>query len=107
MNQNLKDTVRFFYKLIASQKSRLEYGSHDRKRIRAQIDANQKPTGYRVDWILKSSNEIIILLGQLAKDFNNMYPEDKISSDDYSDVLSTAINKIKRFTKKTEEDDDE
>jgi hypothetical protein len=102
MNSDTKEAVRFFYKLLIDQKNRLEYGSQDRERIKTQIENDQSPTGYRVDWILSSSNKVILLLGEMSREFNNTYPDDKISSDDFLDVLTTAIKKIKNAIKKEE-----
>ncbi|MDE2425701.1 MAG: hypothetical protein KGO96_07325 [Elusimicrobia bacterium] len=84
MDIQLRQASKLFYDIIVDNENRLRNSTKDRERIKQQIANNQKPTGYRAVWLFKSSMKIIVLLGELSKQFNETYPQDKISTMDRS-----------------------
>jgi hypothetical protein len=89
------------HKLVTNDQAKLRWGSMQRQKIKTVIDAGHQPSpGYRVDWLQNTAMEIIGLLRQKAHEFNTLFPHDRISTEDFLDVLNTAVLKIRNFVNK-------
>lgn len=92
------EIMQTFQKVIQHNKDRLEFGLLDRERIKAQIENGERPTGYRVKAIMEGSSKIIELLSEISINFNQSHSKDRMSNQDFIDILLTAIQKIKDAT---------
>jgi hypothetical protein len=81
-------------KLLEQSKDRLARGAQLRAAMQRQIEAGLTPTGYRADFLDKTSREIVEWLCAAAEKFNKDHPDDMCSTADFLDILMTARNKI-------------
>lgn len=78
------------YRAVADNGARLARGQMLRQMMFEQIEAGEKPQGYRADWIRASAMRLIKELSACANEFNEAYSDDRISSLDLVDVVATA-----------------
>jgi hypothetical protein len=90
MNETAKNANRIILKFVTDKEAKLRYGARIRAQMQEQISQGIEPKGYRVDWILKTVTQMFGWLSERAAEFNAAHPQDAISADDFSDVLSTA-----------------
>lgn len=102
MNKNL-DKADFarsvFLRATTTTQHRLANGAQLRREIQRQLDNDEDPTGYRVDWLKTSSKRVIAELGRIADEFNETHPEDLTSLNDLGDILSTALEMLRTAAK--------
>ena len=91
----LQQAADFFYHLVCNNEKRLQNGLSERERIKKQIQNGDRPSGYRAEWLRKSSARVITLLQEIAQEFDTIYTTDKFSALDLIDILSTTQRKIK------------
>jgi len=90
-----KNASRILLKFVSDKEAKLRYGAKLRVEMQATIGRGENPTGYRVEWILKTVTELFTWLGNKAAEFNSEHPQDAVSTDDFSDILATAQARIK------------
>lgn len=95
MNETARNAHRILLRFITDKEAKLRYGARLRAMMQEAIGRGESPTGYRVDWILKTVTEMFAWLAVKAGEFNAAHPQDAISADDLSDVLSTAQMRLK------------
>lgn len=95
MNETAKNASRILLKFVTDRDAKLRYGAKLRNMMQETISRGEEPKGYRVDWILKTVNEMFQWLSTKAAEFNAQYPQDAISADDFSDVLATASTRLR------------
>ena len=95
MNETAKNANRIILKFVTDKEGKLRYGARIRAMMQEAISRGEEPKGYRVDWILKTVTEMFGWLSVKAAEFNAAHPQDAISSDDFSDVLSTAQMRLR------------
>jgi hypothetical protein len=95
MNETARNANRIILKFVTDKDAKLRYGARLRAMMQEAISRGEEPKGYRVDWILKTVTEMFAWLATKAAEFNAAHPQDAISADDFSDVLSTAQMRIK------------
>lgn len=83
-------------KLHAQNDKRLNRGLAKRKEMIQKLNKGIQPKGYRVEWLKDSAYEIIDVLDEMAREFNNLHQDDKVSTLDLIDILSTALNFLKK-----------
>src|SRR5580692_5297223 len=81
-------------KLASYQKQALRNGYRDREAMHAALEAGLEPDCYRVRWLKDSVIKICKLLEQLAVEFNEENANDRCSSLDLADALSTTLSHI-------------
>jgi hypothetical protein len=95
MNDTAKNANRIILKFITDKEAKLRYGAKLRAEMQEMLGRGEEPKGYRVEWILRTVNELFTWLGEKAAEFNAAHPQDAISVDDFSDVLATAQMRIR------------
>jgi hypothetical protein len=85
-----------FTTLVTTNVDRLRTGYKRREIMHKDIAAGKEPTGYRADFLRSSVKKVVGLLDDLAVEFNTLYQDDRISLHDFTDILQTTINYIKK-----------
>ena len=93
-DKTLKNANKILIKFITDIDAKVQYGLKQRKLMFEQIEKGIQPTGYRIDFINQSVREIFDLLLKRAKDFNEKHPQDRLSTEDFMDILATAQHRI-------------
>lgn len=70
---------------------RLRHGQQMRTAIHNAMAEGKSPENYRVDWLKRSVRRLFNELEVIAKDFNDQHQDDRISGDDLSDLLASAL----------------
>jgi len=104
-DDRLQEASDFFYHLVCNNEKRLKNGLAERERIRKQIQNGEQASGYRAQWLRKSSTRVIHLLQDIAREFDSIYTTDRFSALDLIDVLSTAKKKIESNLSQEDEED--
>lgn len=81
-------------KLITDKEARLRYGMKKRAEMIAAVQRGEEPTGYRAEWLKETVRAVFRLMASQAAMFNTVHPRDRISTNDFIDVLNTAIGKL-------------
>jgi len=81
---------------VKENDQRLAKGFALRKQMIKALKEGQTPTGYRPEWIKKSSQKVIQLLKSIAYDFNFQHEDDKTSVLDMVDILNSAVSYLKK-----------
>jgi hypothetical protein len=85
---------RAFKKLLEENKDQLARGAALRRRMQQELAAGIAPTGYRAEFLDRTSREIITHLCAAAERFNAEHPDDLFSSADALDVLATTSRRL-------------
>jgi hypothetical protein len=96
MDETYINANQILYRFRTDKNAKLRHGAKLRAEMVALLQQGKEPSGYRVDWIVETVNELIAWLGTRAVEFGQRYPQDAVSADDLSDVLATAQSRIKR-----------
>jgi hypothetical protein len=91
-------TIRVFVKLAQDREDRLQRGARLRKEMHKALESGENPVGYRVSWIKESSLSIIDLLSDIAKEFDRQHIDDKCSSIDLLDIVTTVFGLLKKHS---------
>lgn len=97
-DQTLRNANAILIRFITDIDSKLRYGSKQRQNYLEAIDRGEEPKGYRVEYICKTVEQLIGWLSIKAKEFNDKYPQDRISVEDLMDILATTHAKLKSKT---------
>lgn len=95
MNDTARNANKILLRFIVDKDAKLRYGARLRAQTQEAIGRGESPTGYRVDWILKTVTEMFAWLAERAAEFNAAHPQDAISADDFSDVLATGQMRLR------------
>lgn len=91
----IKFSIAVFSRLLTTKMDRLERGVQLRKQMHEAIKRGEKPTGYRAKWLKDSALEMVSVLGEIARKFDEKFPDDRASVSDLMDVLATTMGLIK------------
>jgi hypothetical protein len=94
-DESSQSAVAILLKYRTDVQARLEYGRRARQAMHKTISQGTEPTGYRPEWIKSTVRALFGFLASKSAEFNILWPQDRISSDDFADILNTAINKLK------------
>ena len=95
MNDTAKKANLIILRFVTDKEAKLRYGAKLRTQMQEAIGRGEDPSGYRVDWICRTTAELFAWLSTKAAEFNSAHPQDCISADDFSDVLATAQSRLK------------
>lgn len=99
-DEQLKTAAGILHRVVTDNGAKLQYGSMKRSEIKAQLRKNQKVSGYRVEWLRNTRDEIIKVMEKAALDFNNANRHDRISVTDMNDALTTTQYALEVYSKK-------
>jgi hypothetical protein len=91
----LKTANRVFINHVKSIHTPLSHGIALREQMINELNAGKIPTSYRYKWIRSSSDQMLKLLGQFVRDFNQEHPEDCASTLDIEDITAYVLNILK------------
>lgn len=98
MRPDIEYAVEILSKLAsATDEERLAYGQVMRQEISDMLKRGQTPAGYRWDWLVASSKQLMELLQMMADDFNKAHPHDMASTLDILDILAMTTSNIKQI----------
>lgn len=89
-----------FQTLVNKNNKSIQKSVETRKELSEQIKRGEEPTGERAEWIRASAHRLVNELEQIAKDFNEEYPDQRCSAQDLMDVLATTTAWFKKATSK-------
>jgi len=99
MDEDAKSASLVLLRFVTDKEAKLRYGAKLRASMQASISRGEEPSGYRVEWILQTVSDIFTWLGTRAAEFNAKHPQDRVSADDFSDILATASARLKKSRK--------
>jgi hypothetical protein len=67
---DLRQSANLLYNIILKNEKRMQTGIAERNRLKKQIAQNQRPSGYRADFLRDSAKRVINLLNECGRDFN-------------------------------------
>ncbi len=79
-----------------TQEERLENGRLRREEMRTEIKNGIQPTGPRATWLKNCASEVIELLKHQGQEFNDTNADDRVSVDDWIDIITTVLHWLKR-----------
>jgi hypothetical protein len=99
--ERCKIATNIFYKLATatSKDARLRYGAKQRELINEAVSKGNDIDHYRIEWLEKSSMEVIKTLLLVSKKFDTNYFFDMISLNDLKDVLNHALKRLETYKK--------
>lgn len=89
-DQTIINANRILLRFATDTEAKVRYGLRQRQELKEAVRRGETPTGYRVDFINKASRDMFTFLSQKAQEFNAAYPQDRMNTDDFSDILMTA-----------------
>lgn len=92
----IQQVVDIFCSLLNQRETRLANGARLRKEMHETLEAGERPTGYRPDWVRISALRMVHELQKLGLEFNDEHKNDQCSLGDLMDVLTTAMNHLKK-----------
>lgn len=98
MDDTAKKANLILVRFVTDIETKIRYGQKQRQIMVEALEKGENPRGYRVDWISKTANQIIGFLGDRGAEFNNSFPQDRISTEDFADVLATAQARLRSKT---------
>lgn len=84
-------TTNVLINALHSHAAKLKHGSELRDEIHEALASGVEPNHYRVEWIKDSVVQIFGQLEEIAREFNRNHPEDRCSTEDYNDILASAL----------------
>jgi hypothetical protein len=85
------------YRVVSDKSQALQRGARDRARIEQTIGRGEVPYGHRVDWLQETAEALNQVLLTKAREFNERFPGDCISVDDFLDALATLAGGYRNF----------
>lgn len=98
MDDTAKKANLILVRFVTDIETKVRYGQRQRNAMVEALNRGEDPRGYRVEWISKVANQVISLLGERGIEFNTAYPQDRISTEDFQDVLATAQARLRAKT---------
>jgi len=92
-------TMRTLARVLKHERQRLETGYALREHIHQQLSVGQEPEHYRVEWLRDAVSKVIDTLMTIGSDFNRDHPDDKASTADLVDILSSTIATIRMHSR--------
>jgi hypothetical protein len=93
--------VKVLHRYVTSSDTRLRYGQLQRRDMKDDIENGVKPTGYRAEWLVSTTDALLDVLIEASRQFNASYHFDMISTNDMRDVLIGLLDQIDSKTKKS------
>ena len=90
----IEATASALYRIVTSSEVKLQWGTIKRREIQDAIKQGKKVSGYRVEWLRKSSSRLVDELSKIAEEFNRIYKWDHASAQDLVDILATTIQRF-------------
>jgi len=88
--------------VVQRRKEKFETANILRTQMVRQINAGQKPTGYRAHWHYESAKELRDKLVEIATRFNAEHPYDVATITDLIDILHTTAGQFKQAIQGTD-----
>lgn len=95
----LRAVAAILYDVRTSDTIKLRWGREKRDQLRDAEKRGDKLDGYRAEWLKSCRHEVLMALSKSAEDFNEKYPHDRISTQDFIDVLSGTARALVRAQK--------
>jgi hypothetical protein len=89
--------------VVTNNEIKLNYGYRLRQEIKTAVDKKERAAGYRAEWLNCAIRDIISCLSVISEQFNKRYPQDRVSSHDFVDILLSSIARIKATAKERED----
>jgi hypothetical protein len=91
-----KKANQILLRFVTDIEGKLRYGARIRLQMHETLNRGEDPNNYRSEFIAKASTELFGWLALKAEEFNELYPHDRMSSEDFSDILATAQFKLSK-----------
>jgi len=85
-----QNATRILIKFVSDVEAKVRYGLRQRQLYHEAVERGEEPKNYRSDFLNKMANDAIGWLAERAREFNATYPQDRLSIEDFKDVLITA-----------------
>jgi len=95
-DKTLRNSVSVLHRFVGDTEGKLRFGLRVREQLRQALLRGEKPDSYRLDWLVSASDAVFAVLGEMARQFNDDNPQDRISRQDLLDVLLTSVNRLKK-----------
>lgn len=86
----MKNANRILLKFVADIDGKVKYGLRQRQAYFEALERGEEPNNYRIEFISKTANQAIGWLAERAVEFNRQFPQDRLSAEDFKDILATA-----------------
>lgn len=86
----MKNANRILLRFVTDQEGKVRYGLRQRQAYFEAMERGEEPKGYRVEFVSQTANQIFSWLAERAQEFNRQYPQDRLSTEDFKDILATA-----------------
>ena len=90
-DQTLIAANRIFLRFATDIDAKIRYGQRQRQTLKEALARGETPKGYRVDFINRTARDLFKFLADRALEFNIAYPQDRMNTDDFADILLTAM----------------
>jgi hypothetical protein len=97
-DQTLINANRILLRFVTDIEAKVRYGARMRQAMFDAMNRGEEPKGYRIDFINRTANQAIGWLAERAAEFNAKHPQDRISTDDFADILATAHARLRART---------
>jgi len=96
----------FFLSFADRKEERLENAEKSRQEMTAALDAEQEPTGPRVEWIKENAQTFFDLMAMSADRYEIANPDDMITVNDVADVIATIQGSFEHQQAEKEQEED-
>ncbi len=86
----IKNANQILIRFVSDLEAKVRYGLKQRQAYHEAVERGEEPRDYRSDFLNKMANEIFGWLGERGQEFSKLYPQDRLSVEDFKDVLITA-----------------
>lgn len=89
-DQQRRWTIDTLRQAIEVSSTRIVRGANRRQEMHQKVNDNKSPNCHRYRWIQETTREVVAVLQEASRGFNNIYLDDKISVNDLLDVMATV-----------------
>lgn len=81
-----------FVRTKMNEQAKYRKGQGIREIIFQKLALGEEVEGYRIDFLRNSVNRLFHFMEEIGTEFNKKYPEDRFTTNDFGDILATALN---------------
>lgn len=90
----MKNAQRILLKFVSDMDAKVRYGLRQRQAYFEAVERGEAPKTYRSEFISKLADQVFGWLAQRGEEFAQLYPQDRLSTEDLKDVLVTAHQRL-------------
>lgn len=94
-----QNATRILIRFVTDLEGKVRYGLRQRQLYHEAVERGEEPRDYRSDFLNKMANDIFGWLAQQGQAFSAQYPQDRLSVEDFKDVLITAHARLNSRTR--------